>query len=109
MLTNGVVLHHHDSARPHMTAATIETIRKLKLGLLPHPAHSPDLAPSDYHIFRLLKNALRGRHFANDEEVKDVVYTWLHAQPKTFCVDGKRKLFDRSRKCEKTLGDYAEI
>jgi hypothetical protein len=40
-----------------MAAATTETIQKLKFVLLPHPAHSPDLAPSDYPIFRLLKGA----------------------------------------------------
>jgi hypothetical protein len=34
-----------------MAEMTIETIQKLKFELLPHPAHSSDLAPSDYHIF----------------------------------------------------------
>jgi len=37
MLTNGVVLHH-DNARTHTAAATVETILKLKFELLPHPA-----------------------------------------------------------------------
>jgi hypothetical protein len=43
-----------------MAAATIETILKLKFELLPHPAYSPELAPYDYHISRLLKDALHG-------------------------------------------------
>jgi histone-lysine N-methyltransferase SETMAR len=60
MLTNGVVLHH-DNARPHTAAAADETIRKLKCELFLHSAYGPDLAPSDYHIFGLLKDALRGR------------------------------------------------
>jgi histone-lysine N-methyltransferase SETMAR len=46
---------------------TVETIKKLKFELLPHPAYSPDLIPSDYHIFELLKDALCGHQFANDE------------------------------------------
>jgi len=83
MLTNGVDLHHNN-IRPHTVAATVEMIRKLKFELLPHPAYSPDLAQSDYHIFGPLKNALRGRRFANDDEVKDAVHTWLRAQLKTF-------------------------
>jgi hypothetical protein len=53
MLTNGVVMHY-DNALLHMAAVIIETIQELKFELLPHSAQSPDLAPSDYHIFRLL-------------------------------------------------------
>jgi hypothetical protein len=37
----------------------------------PPLACSPDLTPSDYHIFRLLKDALCGCQFANNEEVKE--------------------------------------
>jgi histone-lysine N-methyltransferase SETMAR len=59
MLINGVVLHR-DSAQPYTTAVTIETIQKLKFELIPHPEYGPYLTPSDYHIFRLLKDMLHG-------------------------------------------------
>jgi len=36
---------------------------------LPHPAYSPDLAPSDFHLFGLLKDALEGKRFRADHEV----------------------------------------
>jgi histone-lysine N-methyltransferase SETMAR len=80
MLTNGVVLHH-DNARPHKTAATAETIRKLKFELLPHTAYSSDLAPSDYHIFGPLKDALRGLRLENED----------FAQLNVFLASGIRK------------------
>jgi hypothetical protein len=32
-----------------------------------------DIAPSDYHLFRSLKNFLRGRHFTKDDEVENAV------------------------------------
>jgi hypothetical protein len=38
--------------------------------VLPHPARSPDLAPSDYRVFGPVNTALRGRHFADDNELK---------------------------------------
>jgi histone-lysine N-methyltransferase SETMAR len=63
---------------------TIETIRKLKFELLPHSAYSPDLTPSDYHIFGPIKDVLRVYQFSNDEEIKIVMHTLLRAQPKTF-------------------------
>jgi histone-lysine N-methyltransferase SETMAR len=75
-VTNGVVLHH-DNAELHVEAITIEMIQKLKFKLLPHPAYSPDLAPSDNPIFRFLKDVLRGSKFASGEEVQDTMYMWL--------------------------------
>jgi hypothetical protein len=35
--------------------------------VLPHPAYSPDLAVSDYHLFGPVKDALHGCHFADDK------------------------------------------
>jgi hypothetical protein len=55
-----------------MATATTDIIQKLKFMLLPHPAHSPDTVPSDFHIFGPLNDALRGHQFANDTEVKDM-------------------------------------
>jgi len=42
------VLLLHDNARPH-TLRTVDTLRALK-----HPPYSPDLAPSDFHLFGLM-------------------------------------------------------
>ncbi|GFO39309.1 histone-lysine N-methyltransferase SETMAR [Plakobranchus ocellatus] len=33
--------------------------------ILPHPAHSPDLAPSDFHLFGPLKHHLGGMAFVD--------------------------------------------
>jgi len=82
-LSQGVVLLH-DNARPHTTAHTINTLQQLNWEVLEHPAHSPDLAPSDFHLFGPLKNALRGRRFADDDEVKEAVHDWLRNQPQNF-------------------------
>jgi hypothetical protein len=38
---------------------------KLKFKALGSHPHSPDLAPSDFHLFRLPKEALRSRRFAS--------------------------------------------
>jgi hypothetical protein len=35
--------------------------------LFDHPPYSPDLAPSDYHLFTYPKNWLRSQHFNNNE------------------------------------------
>ena len=102
------VLLQHDNARPHVAKATIETINKLGFEVLEHPAYSPDLAPSDYHLFAPLKDALRGRKFSSDESVQKAVHQWLCDQPKTFFSDGIYKLVDCWNKCIEMGGDYVE-
>ncbi|GFG41000.1 hypothetical protein Cfor_12596 [Coptotermes formosanus] len=52
-----------DDARPHTAALTMATLPKLKRDILPHPAYSPDLAPSDYHLFGPMKGFLAGKRF----------------------------------------------
>ena len=43
----------HDNARPHTSRQTQDALAQLKLPALPHPAYSPDLAPSDYSGIRI--------------------------------------------------------
>jgi transposase len=71
MLTSGVVLLH-DNARPHTAARTRALLEHFNWELFDHPPHSPDLAPSDYH----LKNWLGSQHFTNNE-LMGGVKTWL--------------------------------
>jgi hypothetical protein len=85
----------------------VDVIQKLKFELLPYPAYSVDLTPSDYHMFTLLRAVLCGCQFANNE-VKDALHTWHHTQLKTFFTDGIRKLMDESNKCVEKLNDYVE-
>jgi hypothetical protein len=47
-----------------------------------------DLAPSDLHLFSLLKNHHGGRRFADDEEVQMEVWKWLRQQSKDFYAVG---------------------
>jgi transposase len=46
------------------------------LELFSHPPYSPDLA-SDYHLFRTLKDHLRGHHYKTDEAVQEAIQSWL--------------------------------
>jgi hypothetical protein len=49
---------------------------------------------------------LRDRHFANDQEVKEAVRSWLAVQPKAFCYsEGKQKLMNRWTKFDEKEGD----
>ena len=66
---NQVVLLH-DIARPYTSLRINEEITTMGQTVLPHPRCSPDLEPSDFHIFGPLKDALWRRRSADDEELK---------------------------------------
>jgi histone-lysine N-methyltransferase SETMAR len=66
LLSKGVVILH-DNARPHTSAHTVDTLQKLRFEVLKHPPYSPDLAPSDFHLFGPLKAAFGRGRFTSDE------------------------------------------
>ena len=51
--------------------------------ILPHPPYSTDIALSDYHLFRSMKNHLREVQFQNDTQLKNRVTDLLEAKSAT--------------------------
>ena len=51
---------------------------------------------------------LRGQKFADDDEVMEAVQSRLKDTPKSFFLEGIRKLVDRWTKCVAKRGDYVE-
>ena len=67
--------------------------------LIPHPAYSPDLAPSDYFLFPNLKKDIRGRHFRSNEEVVAAVEGLVRDKDPGFFSSGLMALEHRLSKC----------
>jgi hypothetical protein len=53
-------------------------------------------------------SGMAGQKFHEDEEVKNEVITWLHAQAAEFCDIGIQNLVPRLNKCLDKCGDYVE-
>ena len=85
LLSKGVLLLHN--AHPHKAAHTMDTLRVLKFEVLKHPPYSPDLVPSDFHLFGPMKEHLQDQKF-EDDEVMEAVQSWLKATPKSFFLRG---------------------
>jgi transposase len=102
------VLLYHDNARSHTSLRTREAITKLQWTVLSHPSYSPDLAPSDYHLFGPLKDAIRGKRFEDDEEVNTKVKRWLRQRPAEWYREDTQALASRWRKAKDLEGDYVE-
>ena len=72
----------HDNAKPHVANIVKEKIAKFGWELLPHPLYSPDLAPSDHHLFRSLSNGLKDKKFEN--ELKLYLQEFFDSKPEEF-------------------------
>jgi len=59
---------------------TREAIRKLRWTLILNPPYSSEIAPSDFHIFGVLTDAICGERFGSDAEVIEDVKKWLQVQ-----------------------------
>jgi hypothetical protein len=82
------VLMLHGNTRPHTAAATQDLIGTFGWKQFDHPPYSPDLEPSDFHVFLNLKTFLCGLRFHDDNEVKEAVNTWFVSQAASFYVAG---------------------
>ena len=102
------VILHHDNARPHTARGTTAAIADKGWTVLPHPPYSPDLAPSDFHLFGPLKEHLRGQKFDDDEAVKAAVREWAKNCTSQFFADGFAKWKTRWATRVAKRGDYVE-
>jgi hypothetical protein len=82
-------------------------LEHLNWELFDHPPHSPDLAPSDYHLFTYLKNWLGSQHF-NTNDLMEGVKMWLSSKAADFLNIGIQKLIPRYDKCITSSSDYIE-
>ena len=106
-LAAGVLLLH-DNAPVHKSRVAQAAIHECKFEQLNHPPYSPDLAPSDYYLFRNLKSHLRGTRFQDDVELKAATGAWFEDQIDDYYFNGIDCLKEKWAKCIEVKGDYIE-
>ena len=74
--------------------------------LIPYPAYSSDLAPSNFFLFPNLKKDIRGLHFRSDEEVVTAVEELVNGKDSDFFRSGLMALEHRWSKCITLEGNY---
>lgn len=103
---HGKVFFLHDNARPHVAKTTRLKLLQLGWEIMPHPPYSPDLAPSDYHLFRSLQNHLQGKTFDRREDVEIFLRQFFESLPASFYRDGIHSLAERWRTVVDNDGEY---
>ena len=106
-LSKGVLLQQ-DNARVHTCKVAMDAVERNGYELIPHPAYSPDLAPSDFFLFPNLKKDIYGLHFRSDEEVLTAVEEWVNGKDPDFFSSGLMALEHRWSKCITLEGNYIE-
>ena len=102
------VFLQHNNARPQTSIKTRNAITSFRWTTVPHPLYSPDLAPSNYPLFGAMKEELKGKHYANDEEVKTAARNWLRSQPSEFYKAEIHALIQRWKTAVEKDDDYVE-
>lgn len=102
------VLFLQDNAPVHTARVSRQTLKDTGFSEIDHPPYSPDLAPSDYFLFSNLKKELRGRRFANNNEMKAAVESHFEGKEKEYFFGGLKALYARCEKCISLEGDYIE-
>ena len=93
--THEKVILQHDNARPHVAKPVKIYLETVKGEVLPHPPHSPDIAPSEFYLFLARAHGLADQQFRSYEDIEK----WL---------DGIRALLERWAKIVANDGQYFE-
>lgn len=96
----------HDNARPHTAKATKSELQGYGWLILAHPPYSPDIAPSDYHLFSHLQRHLDGRKFRDETEVRSELTSFFASQPPSFWEEGISNLPRRWQEVVDADGAY---
>ena len=80
----------------------------LQLGweVLIHSPYSPDIAPSNFHLFQSLQNSLNGKNFNSLEDCKRYLEQFFAQLDKKLGEDGIMKLPKKQQKVLEQNGEY---
>ncbi|XP_055116353.1 histone-lysine N-methyltransferase SETMAR isoform X2 [Symphalangus syndactylus] len=96
----------HDNARPHVAQPTLQKLNELGYEVLPHPPYSPDLLPTNYHVFKHLNNFLQGKRFHNQQDAENAFQEFIESRSTDFYATGINQLISRWQKCVDCNGSY---
>ena len=100
------VFFPHDNEKPHTSLGSRQKLAAFDWDVIPHPPYSPDLAPSDYHLFRSLQHSLDGQSFQSLEDVKNHLHQYFESKDRIFWEEGIFNLPDGWSKVVAQSGQY---
>ena len=105
---HGKVILQHDNARPHVAKPVETYLETLKWEVPTHPPYSPDIAPSDYYLFRSMAHRLADQQFRSYGDIKKWLDSWIASKDEHFYRNGIRALPERWAKVAANDWQYFE-
>lgn len=99
---------HADNARPHVATVTQQFLEHNAMKRAPHPAYSPDLAPSDFYLFGYVKQLLAGQEFPDGEALVGAINAILEGIEKVTLQRVFLEWMERLRRCIEIGGEYVD-
>lgn len=81
---------HLDNSKVHNSKWSTLEYTKKGFKRAPHPAYSPDVAPSDFFLFGFLEEKLKGKSFADVDEFEEALLEILGS----ISIEIKKKVFN---------------
>ena len=98
----------HDNATCHTAETVRDRLAAYDWEILPHPPYSPDLSPPDFDLFPVLKETLRGKRYADLDELAVAVTARIRQIEEQGLCRGIEKLPQRWEATIQKLWDYIE-
>ena len=81
----------------------------LNWDVLPHPPYTPEIVPSDYHLFQSMAHFLVEQQFTFYEEAKNWIDPWIASKDEEFFKRGICMLPERWSQVVKRDGQYKTL
>ena len=97
---------HFDKARSHKAKKVDDYLAQKKFTVPPHPAYSPDLAPSDFYLFGKLKKKFECVMFESAEELEEAIRDEFSKISKNELKSVFNGWIERLQRCIEIGGSY---
>ncbi|GBP22897.1 Mariner Mos1 transposase [Eumeta japonica] len=105
-------MHQHclqnQISMPYVAKLVKIYLETLQWEVLSHSPHSPDIAPSDFHLFDSMAHGLADQRFHSYEEAKQWIGSWIASKDMSFFQRGIHILPERWEKVVTSDGQYFE-
>ena len=97
---------HADNAKAHNSKSAKNFLERNHIRRAPHPAYSPDVAPSDFFLFGFVKTKLKGMTFDDEDALYTAILKILFAIPKKTLNKVNKEWLTRLQAVINSSGDY---
>lgn len=101
----GVILQHSNT-KSHCSLRTLEKINELGWEILPHPPSSPDISPTNFHLYRSLQQFLNDKTFENFDDIQNDISSYFAKMSVDFYRNAIEDLQSRWQRIIDSEGDY---